>query len=456
MDNNNGYYYGNEPDHQQQEHQQPDFGQMPPQMTPQTPSKKPSGNKFWKGFFVGLLVMFFVIGGLICLFSWSYMNGKFNSSGKSIANSGGETASTSEAQVNPKDLNYDRITAKMKTLQQIINKDFLFDENEQSMEDGIYAGMMSGLGDPYTVYYTEKQYNELTETTNGSYSGIGALLQTDPTTGLSSIVRVFEGSPAEEAGLKAGDILYKVGDVEVTGQDLDIIVDTYIKGQEGTTVDITVLRGEDHKEMTFTVTRKKIDVPTVSSKMLENKVGYIQVTEFEANTQDQFKKAVDDLTDQGMEKLVIDLRDNGGGLVDSAVSMLDYMLPDGLLVYTANKNGVGEKYYSKDGHEVNIPTSILVNGNSASASEIFTGAYRDFKRATIVGTKTFGKGIVQNIIPLGDGTAVKITTEHYYTPSGYDLHKKGIEPDVNVELDKDAVYGESSDNQLKAAVDALN
>ena len=204
------------------------------------------------------------------------------------------------------------------------------------------------------------------------------------------------------------------------------------------------------------MTRKKIDVPTVSSKMLENKVGYIQVTEFEANTQDQFKKAVDDLTDQGMEKLVIDLRDNGGGLVDSAVSMLDYMLPDGLLVYTANKNGVGEKYYSKDGHEVNIPTSILVNGNSASASEIFTGAYRDFKRATIVGTKTFGKGIVQNIIPLGDGTAVKITTEHYYTPSGYDLHKKGLEPDVNVELDKDAVYGESSDNQLKAAVDALN
>jgi len=432
--------------------QNPDSSLAQGQKPAGSPMPRPAKTKFWKGFFIGLLVMLLLVGGIICILSWAFLNGKFNPVSGNTPTV--EQATPASAQ-NPKNLNYDKITAKMKTLQKIISDNYLFDEDTQKVEDGIYAGMLNGLGDPYTVYYTEKEYNDLNESTSGTYSGIGAMLQQDPNTGLSTIVKVFDGSPAETAGLKAGDILYKVGDMEVTSEKLDIIVSTYIKGQAGTSVQITVLRGDQREEMTFTVTRAKIDVPTVSSKMLEDKTGYIEVLQFDSVTADQFKKAVDDLTAQGMEKLVIDLRDNPGGLVDSCVNMLDYMLPDGLLVYTANRNGVGDKYYSKDGHEVNIPTAILVNGNSASASEIFSGAYKDFKRAKLVGTKTFGKGIVQIVLPLGDGTAVKITTQHYFTPSGYDLNKKGIEPDVNVELNKDAVYGTDSDNQLQAAIEAL-
>ena len=218
--------------------------------------------------------------------------------------------------------------------------------------------------------------------------------------------------------------------------------------------------------------------------MLENQVGYIYVTQFDEVTAKQFEDAIDDLEDQGMEKLVIDLRNNPGGVLDTAVEMLAYVLPedkmDGMLVYTADKNGEGDRYFCKDGkiqresddgsrdsrypkednHELDVPLAVLVNGNSASASEVFTGAVMDYDAGIVVGTTTFGKGIVQNLIPLGDGTAIKLTTAHYYTPSGFDLHGKGLEPDVVVEMDeelqKKAVVELSEDNQLQAAIEAMN
>lgn len=428
--------------------------QTPDRQPEQIPEQKPqvrTRNRFWNGFLIGLLSMLLIMVAVAGILIWAFMNGKLSLFGSRRT----MTASPSSASEAPKELNYNAITAKMKLLQNIISTNYLFDEDAQKVEDGIYSGMLNGLGDPYTVYYSAKEYADLNEETNGSYSGIGALMQQDAETGIVTLIKIFENSPAEKAGLKDGDILYKVEDIEVTGENLDIIVNSYVKGKEGTDVHITVLRGNEHKEVPVVVTRAVINVPTVSSKMLDNQVGYIEVVQFDAVTSDQFKKAVDDLTEKGMKKLVIDLRDNPGGLVNVAVDMLDYMLPDGLLVYTADKNGIGDKYYSKDGHEVDLPTAILVNGNSASASEIFTGAYKDFKRATIVGTKTYGKGIVQNVIPLGDGTAVKITTQHYYTPSGFDLHKKGIEPDLKVEKNEGAIAGTDSDNQLKAAIEAL-
>ncbi len=356
---------------------------------------------------------------------------------------------------NPENLEYDRITAKIRLLQKVISRNYLFDEDPEAVEEGIYAGMMSGLGDPYSVYYTKDEYAKLTEETSGTYSGIGALLSQDPETKICTVLKVFQGSPAEEAGLQNGDILVSVDGHEITGEDLDYFVSTYIRGPENTDVELVVLRGEKREEVTLNITRRSIDTPTVEWEMKDGKVGYISVSQFDIVTPEQFEKAVNELTEQGMTGLVIDLRNNPGGVVQSATQMLDYMLPDGLLVYTAGRSGVGEKFYATDGHEVDVPTAVLINGHSASASELFAGAYKDYGKAKLIGTTSFGKGIVQFVMPLGDGSAVKITTQHYYTPNGFDLHGKGIEPDITVEPGEDDEIGGEKDAQLDAALKAV-
>ena len=357
---------------------------------------------------------------------------------------------------NSAELDMDKIEDKLNLLQTYISKYFLYDEDIKSAEDGIYKGFISGLDDKYAAYYNEEDYASLMESTNGTYSGIGALLQQNASTKVMSIVKVFAGSPAEEAGLQAGDILYKVGDEDITALDLDVLVSKYIRGEEGTDVTLTVLRGEEYEEVTLTITRRKIEVPTVEHKMLSGNIGYIAVSEFESLTVDQYKDAVDDLTAQGMTGLVIDFRDNPGGLVDTSVEMLEYTLPDGLYTYTADKNGNGQKYLGDDSHEIDVPIVILVNNNSASASEIFAGAMRDYGKGTLLGTTTYGKGIVQSVFSLGDGTGLKITTMHYYTPNGTDLHGEGLAPDIEVEWDKEGTVGEEgSDNQLDAAIEYL-
>ena len=403
-----------------------------------------------RGFLPGLLIGI-VITGFVCIAASITAIGIFNTDGFYILSNLYHSSSASSSDA----LDLTAINSKLKLLQRIIGNDFLFDEDMNKVSEGIYKGLVSGLEDPYSVYYTEDEFNALMEESSGNYCGIGAMVQKNVETGLVSVVKVFKNSPAEEAGLKAGDVLYKVGDMEITGLDLDTLVRTYIRGEEGTTVDLTVLRGDEHDKVELHITRRAIEAETVEYKMLENNIGYISVSEFDQPTYNQFKTAIDELQSDGMKGLVIDLRDNPGGLLDTVVDMLDYMLPDGLLVYTADKNGNGDKYYSDDGHQVDIPLVVLVNGNSASASEVFTGAIKDFKWGTIIGTQTFGKGIVQDILPLGDGSGLKITVAHYYTPSGFDLHGKGITPDIEVELDETAVYGEDSDNQLKAAIEKL-
>ena len=352
-------------------------------------------------------------------------------------------------------LDYKKIEEKTSVLQNIIDRYFLFDEDMTKVEDGIYAGMMNGLGDPYTVYYTKEEYKALNEDTEGKYSGIGAVVSQNPNTKVITIVKIFDNSPANDAGLQVGDIIYKIDGEEVAGTDMDILVKTKIRGEEGTSFKMTVLRGDDRKEVELDLIRRSIEVETVAGKMLDNNIGYIAVSQFDAVTSEQFKSNIESLQSQGMTKLIVDLRGNPGGLLDQVVDMLDYILPDGLVLYTEDKYGKREEYYSDGSHELKIPMVVLVNENSASASEVFTATFRDFEWGTVVGKTTFGKGIVQNVLPLGDGTAVKITTQHYYPPSGYDLHKVGIKPDLEVDLNEGAKIGTDSDNQLSAAIDIL-
>ena len=352
-------------------------------------------------------------------------------------------------------LDYKKIEEKTSVLQNIIDRYFLFDEDMTKVEDGIYAGMMNGLGDPYTVYYTKEEYKALNEDTEGKYSGIGAVVSQNPNTKIITIVKIFDNSPANDAGLQVGDIIDKIDGEEVAGTDMDILVKTKIRGEEGTSFKMTVLRGDDRKEVELDIIRRSIEVETVAGKMLDNNIGYIAVSQFDAVTSEQFKSNIESLQSQGMTKLIVDLRGNPGGLLDQVVDMLDYILPDGLVLYTEDKYGKREEYYSDGSHELKIPMVVLVNENSASASEVFTATFRDFEWGTVVGKTTFGKGIVQNVLPLGDGTAVKITTQHYYPPSGYDLHKVGIKPDLEVDLNEGAKIGTDSDNQLSAAIDIL-
>lgn len=338
---------------------------------------------------------------------------------------------------------------KVEELNRYIDQYYLFDYEEEDVKNGIYKGLMAGLGDVYTGYYTPEEYDSFMESSNGSYSGIGAMLSQDYSTGIITVVRAFAGSPAEEAGLQTDDILYMVKGEEVTGKDLNLVV-TDLKGEEGTTVDLSVLRGTEIIDMT--IERRSIEVPTVEYEMLEDGIGYIAITEFDDVTDDQFLSALDDLESQGMEDLIIDLRDNGGGLVDVTCTILDRLLPEGLIVYTEDKYGNRQEEYSDAEHYFSGGMAVLVNGNSASASEIFAGAIKDYGVGTLIGTQTFGKGIVQSLFPLSDGSAVKITVSRYYTPAGNNIHEVGIAPDIVLERDTES----EEDNQLQKAIEILS
>lgn len=428
-------------------------------------------NKFWKGALVGALLTAFA--GLIIV----GMSLGIFLIGRTAIDGPQQAAESNQAENQDGSLDLNRITKKITTLQQIIDKYYLFDEDTTKVEDWIYKGMMYGLNDPYTTYYTAEEYQKLTEDTEGEYHGIGVMISQNRTTGIITVIKVFKDTPAAEAGMRPGDVLYKVGDMEVTGMDMDILVKDYIKGIDGSEVALTVFRQDEGEYVDLKMERRNVTVQTVEYQMLEDRVGYVAVSQFDVVTADQFKAAVDDLEKQGMKKLLVDLRNNPGGVLDAVVDMLDYILPDDLiiegdkdlvrtnteatlLVYMADKNGKGGQEYASDGHSLDIPMAVLVNGESASASEVFTGAMKDYGRATVVGTKTFGKGIVQNLIPLDNGTAIKMTTAHYYTPSGFDLHGKGIEPDVEVELNEELknqiTVDVKEDNQIQAALKALD
>lgn len=348
---------------------------------------------------------------------------------------------------------YEEIEEKLDKIDKLIDNLYLNQEDidPDKLEEGIYAGYVTGLGEDYTTYYTAEEFTSVMESSSGKYSGIGAYVSQNMSTGIITIVKPFDDAPAAEAGILKDDILYAVEGEEVTGEDLNMVV-AKLKGEEGTTVNVTIYRAAEDRYMDVAVKRAVVNVPTVTYKMLDDQIGYIQISEFEEVTVEQFTAAVDDLESQGMKSLIFDLRDNGGGLLDSVCDILDRVLPKELLVYTEDKNGNREEEWAKDDDRIDAPMVVLVNGNTASASEIFTGALKDYDEAEIIGTTTFGKGIVQSIIPLFDGSAVKLTSAKYYTPSGVCIHGTGIEPDQVVEYDKEL----EEDNQLQAAIDYLN
>ncbi len=347
--------------------------------------------------------------------------------------------------------------SKLETLIYILNNYYYKDIDKQAMVDGIYAGLVESLDDPYSAYYTEEEYKDLMQTLTGNYAGIGALLQKDIKSGEVTITKVYANTPAEKVGLVAGDSIVSADGNLAVDEDLDEFVQ-HIRGEEGTDVKLVIFR--DGKEVELTCTRASIATPTVEHQMLEGNVGYIAVSQFTEHTYDDFVEAYKDLENQGMKSVIFDMRNNGGGLVDSVVDMLDYLLPEGTVVYTMDKEGNREDYTSKGSSYKSIPMTVLVNENTASAAEIFTGAIRDFKYGTIIGTNTFGKGIVQSTIPLSDGSAVKLTTQTYYTPSGECIHGKGIAPDIELEYEfqggPEDKYDVTLDNQIQKALEVLS
>ncbi len=338
---------------------------------------------------------------------------------------------------------------------------FLYDIDEQALRDGMLDGMLQALDDPYSCYYNEEELVSMMETTQGEYVGIGVSVSQNVNTGLITILKPYKGAPGAEAGLLPGDVLYKVNDQEITTMELDSVVGL-IRGEEGSKVKLTVYREGEADYLDFEVERRKVEIPTVEYEMLENQIGYIMVSAFEGNTDEQFEAAMEDLTAQGMKGLIIDLRDNGGGLLDTVVNMLDYVLPEGLIFYVKDKyENVGGEMYSTSSCHLEVPLVVLVNENSASASEVFAGNIQDFEAGKLVGTTTFGKGIMQSMYyeDIQYSTAIKLTVADYYIHSGRNIHKIGITPDIEVELDEELkkllTIPHDQDTQLQAGIAAV-
>lgn len=424
-------------------------GQQPENGGKKTQDK--SGKFFWGGLFTGLIMSLLVVSSVYVVNRIQYAHKSGQTVGlhtreESQENTDGESV-TGEA------VNEDTV-AKMKVIENVIDTYFYKEDvDKDAMVDGIFKGMVESLGDPYSEYYSKEELESLYQDSFGVYYGVGAYVSLDTATGLAKVSGIIADSPAEEADLRAEDIIYKVDDVDVTGMTLQETV-SLIKGDENTTVKLTLIR--DGKEIEKEVTRRKVESPTVNFKMLDDGMAYIQITEFDTVTVDQFTEAMAMARGNDMKGLILDLRSNPGGNLSSVVSIAKQMLPKGLIVYTEDRDGNREEYSCDGSKELDVPMVVLVNGNSASASEILAGAIKDYGIGTLVGTTTFGKGIVQRPIELSDGSAVKLTISSYYTPNGINIHGIGIKPDVECEFDSERYYSdEAYDNQLEKAKEVL-
>ncbi|MBD5394112.1 MAG: S41 family peptidase [Lachnospiraceae bacterium] len=317
--------------------------------------------------------------------------------------------------------------------------------------------MVAALGDPYSEYYTKEELEETLNSNKGISYGIGAYISLDQEMDMAMISGVMEDTPAEEAGLREGDIIYKVDGEETFGLSLSAVV-SLVKGPENTTVHLTIYRENEPDFLEIDVTRgKRIETETVDSGMLEgtDNIGYLRIREFDGVTVDQFNEAMAELRANDMKGLVLDLRSNPGGDLTAVVDIARRLLPEGLIVYTEDKAGKRSEYTCDGEYEIDIPMVVLVNEYSASASEILSGAIKDYNKGTLIGTTTYGKGIVQRIIRLDDGTAVKLTVSAYFTPSGKNIHGIGIEPDIELEYDYEAYEKDGTDNQVEKAIEVL-
>ena len=346
---------------------------------------------------------------------------------------------------------------KLRTLEKIIDTNYLEEKDKDALAEGMYAGLLYGLNDPYSCYYTAEEYEEQSTETEGSYVGIGVAMQKNPDGGVK-IAECYEGGSAYAAGIKVNDIISSIDGKDITDWEMEDVAD-YIKNREADAVSLTVHRENVEEALDILVKIADVELPSVYGEMLDKKTGYIEITEFKGVTFEQYKETFERLKEQGMERLVIDLRDNPGGLLTSVCDVLGWILPEGLIVYTEDKYGNKMEETCDGKHPLDMPLAVLVNEGSASASEIFAGAVQDYEVGTIVGTTTFGKGVVQALYPMSDGSAVKLTVSKYYTPKGKNIHGEGISPDIKVKLNPELFnqteLTREEDNQLQAAVQSL-
>lgn len=405
---------------------------------------------FLTGFLSGILLVLLLIGIFLMLLQSNLKKRIEQRSAEAVQEEIADTEETEEL------LHLDIVTVaeKIRAIEECINEYSIYQAPEEVVEERIYDGMLSALDDPYSAYLTVKEKEKLQESNQGEYVGIGAVLSQDVET-LEVIVKsCYEDSPAMEGGLQSGDKLLKINDLELDGLQIEEIT-SYIKNGEEDSLNFTIQREEE--ELELVIRRDNVELPTVYSEMLEDHVGYMIISEFDMVTVSQFTQALQELEEEQMERLIIDLRNNPGGILQVVVDILDEILPGGMIVYTEDKYGNRQEFTSDEEHQLKLPLVVLINGNSASASEIFAGAIKDYGIGTLVGEQSFGKGIVQHQIGLSDGTGLKLTIAKYFTPNGNDIHEIGIEPDVPIELDYgDAeYYSYEVDNQLQKAIEVV-
>ncbi len=417
-----------------------------PVQIPGGPYNKNNGGML-KGILMGFIAAFLVFGVALGIKAISDVKGN-----KTV----GDGSSTYQSM--------DEVYDKANRIKKLIDEYYYYDEDFNDIADGIYQGLIDSLGDKYADYYDAEELQSVIESNQGTYYGIGVVVQTDTETGEILVVNPYDFAPGYKAGIRAGDKIIAVDEINVVGMDLNESV-KYIHGDEGTDVTLTVRR--DGKEMEFVVTRAKIDNQTITVKVLDNNIGYMRISSFDGVTLDQYKAGLEELISQDIEGIIFDVRSNGGGFYYTVVEMLDKILPEGKIVYTEDKNGNQEIEYS-DANCIDLPMCVLVDGYTASASEIFAGAIQDYELGAIIGQKTYGKGIVQNTYDLGDGTAIKFTIAGYFTPNGRNIHGDGITPDIEVELPEnlgenmDAYDKETGilkleyDTQLQRAISYMN
>lgn len=379
--------------------------------------------KFLKGFFVGILSAFsFIVISLVALFF--------------IFNSNTKESFLSNAFI-----------VKTNLIKKLIDEKYFGEINDSKLNDGMYHGLVLGLNDQYSCYYNKEETKAIMEETTGNYSGIGAYIMQDENRNFV-ISDTIENSPARKANLKTNDIIEKIDDKKLTNLSLQEITEL-IKGEIGSKVKVSINR--DNKRFDITLTREEINVPSISGKILsDNNIGYIRIDGFKSSTHDDFKKEYDLLRSKKISSLIIDLRNNPGGEVNSVVEILDELLGEGLLFYSLDNKNRKEEYKSKGNDTIDIPVAVLVNEMSASASEIFSGAIRDRINGIIIGKTTYGKGVINQILSLGDGSTLRLTIAKYYTPNGIDINEKGIKPDIEIDNSSD-----NNDMQLQRAVEEL-
>lgn len=403
-----------------------------------------NNNKSDKGYLKGLItgLLFAVVLVVVFAVAWVLKLNKY------VLNYYG--LSLSDVKSKQVKLNSDDFDTKMNKLASYIETFYLDDVSEEDMAEGAFKGVVAALGDPYSEYYTEEEYESLMESTSGEYNGIGVSISQKEENGEITIATVFDDTPAKEAGIQEGDVIVAVDGNDMTGKSSQDVV-SMIKGKTDGTVTITVMRNGEKLDIQVEI--RKVERPTVANHMMDGNIGYIKLSEFDGVSTSQFSEALNELKDQGMEKLVIDIRDNPGGRLDVVCDLLDLFVDkDKLIVYTKDKNGNKQEEYTRyDASVKDIPISIIVNGNSASAAEVFTGVMQDYGLAKIVGTQTFGKGIVQKILDMGDGSAVKLTVSKYYLPNDENIHGQGITPDYVIDADENT----EEDVQLNKAVEVL-